>query len=254
MIVCVDIGNTLTKAACVEDERVVARASTPTGADGYRGRVREALASLGGARDAVDGAVVSSVVPGATAEAAAALAAHTGTPPLVVSHRLSLPVELGVGHPERVGTDRLCAAAGAVDVASPDAVVVDVGSAVTVDLVQGRRFLGGVIMPGPAMMLDAMASRARQLPRIDLDTLPTLLPDAMGSTEESMALGAGLATLGGILEAVRRVSRQAPGAPVWVTGGAAARLDAWFPDDWRRDPDLCFRGLFRIARANLPSG
>jgi type III pantothenate kinase len=253
VILCVDVGNTLTKVALVDAGEVVARGATSSHGAEYRVRLAGSIAALvsSAAPARVARAVVSSVVPEATSDAVGAAAAHVEALPLLVSHQLPLPVQVAVAHPEHVGTDRLCAAAGAIDAARVDAIVVDVGSAVTVDLVVAGRFLGGVILPGPGMMLGALASSTSQLPRVDIGALPTLFPEAFDTTEHAMTLGAGLACLGGILEAVRRLTARAPDAPVRVTGGGVPWFDDRLPAGWRRDPDLCFRGLYRISCLNV---
>jgi type III pantothenate kinase len=156
-----------------------------------------------------------------------------------------------VPQPERIGADRLCAAAGVVDAATPNAVVVDIGTAITVDRVRDLEFVGGAILPGPGTMLRAMGTFARQLPKVDLDDVETLFPTAGAPTEKAMALGAGVATLGGIKEAVSRLSVDDRGVAVWVTGGASERYRGHLPDPWNLDVDLAARGLARITRRAL---
>lgn len=249
MILCVDIGNTRVKLAMVEDERVVARSALPSGAD--RGLVGRAVDEVVWAHGEPERVAVSSVVPEATERVLGEIAA--GVPVLVVSHRHAMPVAIGVPTPERVGVDRLCAASGAVDDKHRDAIVVDVGSAITVDLVRAGEFRGGVIMPGPAMMLDAMAEGASQLPEIDAGE--SLFPESLGTTEGAMSWGVGLACAGGILGAVQHLQGPDGGeeAPVCLTGGAVGLLRARLPRSWHYDADLAFRGLFRIALLNPPS-
>jgi type III pantothenate kinase len=252
---CIDVGNTRTKVARVEDGRVLARADTATLGDGYRARVDASIANvLADGRGAAPlRAVISSVVPAATDPVLAAAAAHAEESPLRVTADLLLDMSVAVTMPEYVGADRLCTAVGAlIRSVKGNAIVVDVGSAVTVDLVVGRRFLGGAIMPGPRMMLDAMASGSGQLPRVELDGLSTLFPVAFDITESAMTLGAGLACAGGILEAVHHFSAHAPKATVHLTGGGLRWVDDRLPVGWRRDPDLCFLGLARIAQFNPP--
>lgn len=249
MILCVDIGNTRIKLAAVEDERVVARSALHREADG--GLVGRAVSEVVAAAGEPERVAVSSVVPEATERVTAGLGVRA--PVLVVSHRHAMPVGIAMPAPDRVGVDRLCAASGAVDEEHRDAIVVDVGSAITVDLVRAGEFRGGVIMPGPGMMLDAMAAATSQLPAIEAGE--TLFPESLATTEGAMSWGAGLACAGGILGAVRHLQGYggADEAPVWVTGGAAPLLRTRLPRSWRSDADLAFRGLFRIALLNPPS-
>lgn len=247
MIVCVDIGNAAVKMAAMgAEDTVVERAALPSAALGDAGAVQAALRALvsGGDGD-VAGVAVASVVPGGAevvSRAAEELWRDAGI--VVVTASLPLPITLDVENPESVGADRICAAAGAVGASRPSAIVVDAGSAITVDRVIDLAFTGGAILPGPQMMLSALARDTGQLPRLALDELPSLFPRRPHPTPAAMAFGVGAATVGGILEAVRRL---APDLPVVVTGGHLGRLGPYLPDTWLREPDLVFRGLYRIA-------
>src|SRR5688572_12539166 len=152
MILCVDIGNTLTKMARVDERRVLDYMTRPRNAS--TAQVARLLRRV--ARDGIEGAVISSVRPGAAAAVRASIRRDLGVEPLVVTSRVKLPIGIATRRPGRVGVDRLCAACGAVGKRGKHAIVVDAGTAITVDLVTDRRFVGGLIMPGPQMMLSAL--------------------------------------------------------------------------------------------------
>ena len=161
--------------------------------------------------------------------------------------------------PDAVGCDRLFAARGALEHAPHGAIVVDLGTALTVDAVRplntGRTgdrgvFLGGSIGVGPALAAEALASGTARLPQV----VPEPLPPALGRTsEEAIAAGVALGVLGAARELVLRVAREAGlgDAPVVVTGGARAFLGAPQAFGSRPridDPDLVHRGLRAAAR------
>jgi type III pantothenate kinase len=249
VILCLDIGNTSTKVAGVSDDRILAVRVVATGDAEALGA---AVATVETAPDstAVTAIGVASVVPAAEADAVAVVRGDRSIALVRVGHTTPLPIRVEVESPGTVGADRLCAAAGAVDAGRGDAVVVDVGSAVTIDRVRGHAFVGGAIMPGPRMMLEALGSATGRLPSLSLDDLDTLFPDTPHPTRNAIALGVGVAVAGGIAEAVRRLSGdEAP--PVYLTGGLAARVDSALPPAWIRDPDLTLRGLARIVRHAL---
>jgi type III pantothenate kinase len=246
VILCIDIGNTATKVAAVSGDRVLAARAVATGDAGALGAaVAEVEAAGTGA--AVTAMGIASVVPAAEADAVAVVRGGRSIPLVRVGHTTPLPIRVEVESPETVGADRLCAAAGAVEAGRGDAVVVDVGSAVTIDRVRDHAFVGGAIMPGPRMMLDSLGHATGRLPALDLDDLDTLFPDTPHPTRNAIALGVGVALAGGIREAVRRLGGEAA-PPVYLTGGLAPRVDPGLPPDWIRDPDLTLRGLSRIVR------
>lgn len=243
MILCVDVGNTATKIALVAGSRVARRASVSAGA-GEREVARAMARVLRGAAS-LEGAALSSVRPRATDATVRAIVRTTGLYPTVVNHRTPMPIRIAMRQPARVGSDRLCAACGAVGARRRDAIVIDVGSAITVNLVRDRTFVGGVIMPGPATSLAALHAFTAQLPRLDVLAVPPGIDD----TESAMRWGTTLACAGGVRMAVEMLDGRAGRRPArFVTGGYAPRLQRWLPRGWKRAPDLTLLGLALIAR------
>jgi len=174
--------------------------------------------------------------------------------------------------PEGVGADRLFAARAAVERVRGSVVVVDAGTALTVDAVRvaagrahggidgglgGERellpatFLGGAIAAGPKLLAEALAAGTARLPRVD----PMADPPALGrTTTEAIRAGLGVGFRGAALELVRRVAEEAglADAPVLITGGAAGFLDgleAFEPPRAERVSDLVHLGLRDAWRA-----
>ncbi len=246
MILCVDIGNTATKIATVRGERVVRRAVV--GARAGEREVARALARVvRGAR--LEAAALSSVRPRATDGVVRAIVRASGLYPTVVNHRTPMPIDLAVRFPARVGTDRLCAACGAVGGRGRDAIVVTVGSAVTVNVVLDRVFVGGVIMPGPAMALASMHAFTAQLPKL---ALGSRVPLRIDDTASAMRWGALLSVAGGIRLAADMLETRSRTRPRrYLTGGDAFLIAPWLGSRWKRVDDLTLHGLARIARLSL---
>jgi type III pantothenate kinase len=132
-----------------------------------------------------------------------------------------IPVHVRVDHPERVGIDRLLNAAAVLSKGVP-AVVIDAGSAVTVDLIDGEgAFRGGVIFPGYRLMAKALNDYTARLPLVEEFTEPVL-----PGTNTAAAINAGVASAvaGGIDRAVRRLSQGLGPTRVFLAGGDAERL------------------------------
>lgn len=153
-------------------------------------------------------------------------------------------VRSGYRDPARLGFDRWAALIGAWT-RSPGfaAVVVDCGSAVTVDgLRADGQHLGGVIFPGLAMMADAFYARTG----LGIQSADTDGDLAATSTADAVAAGARLAVLGGIERAVRVWCERLPGAALWLTGGDAPALAPVLPVTLRQAPHLVLEGLGQI--------
>lgn len=251
MILCIDVGNAGVKIGVLDGTRVLSkeRAATVQGDD--IGALELCIQRAASVSLHLDGAIISSVVPEATAPIRNAVTKRTRLVPIEVSSRIELPIELAVPLPARVGSDRICAAAGALQGRRKNAIIVDVGTAITVDLVRGGRFLGGVIMAGPAASLKALATSAWQLPVVDFSAAGDPWPDNIDATEPSMLLGASLGAVGGIREAVRYLEeRTGKGGRRLLTGGGAQVVSQRLSAGWTVDPDLTLRGLSRIAEFN----
>jgi type III pantothenate kinase len=139
-----------------------------------------------------------------------------------------VPMPILVDAPERTGIDRLLAAFAANRLRRPDraAVVVDLGTATTVDLVSVRgEFCGGAILPGLAMSTRALTEQTDALPWVafgDHDQEPAPIgKSTVGAIESGLYWG----TIGAIRELVRQYSvGEALPPDVFLTGGAAARF------------------------------
>lgn len=171
---------------------------------------------------------------------------------------LQLPLQLNVERPEKVGIDRLLAALAACTVSQQrPLVVVQAGSAVTVDLVHDFSgtgdeigvFSGGAILPGVPMMLRLLGTAADMLPELDADDL-TELPNLPGNnTEQAMLCGAASSLIGGVCHLVGRY-REAydPELQVIISGGDGPRLAPYIPAPTAIEPHLVQRGLLELAR------
>lgn len=251
MILAIDIGNSRVKCAVVDGERVIGRESVDTSRFEDDTTLSDVIRRVSGAVLSVDRASVSSVVPRITVKAIRVIERHIGNRPRLVDHNLRLPFRLAVAAPAKVGADRLCAASGAVGTRRQNAIVIDAGSAITVDVVRNGVFKGGAIAVGPSLALRALGQYASQLPTIDLPGAEPAFPRRFDDTVTALTLGALLGGVGVIREAVRYLEESTGAAyPKFITGGAAAALIPRLPRSWRHDPDLTLKGLYVIDSLN----
>jgi type III pantothenate kinase len=143
-------------------------------------------------------------------------------------HRIAnedVPLRLEVDFPERVGTDRLMAALAANRLrrAERAAIVIDLGTAIKVDVVtKDGAFAGGAILPGLAMSARALNEQTDALPRVAVDQW-SVPPPALGkSTEPAIAAGLFWGAVGAIRELVEQYSTEfGPSPDVFASGGAS---------------------------------
>lgn len=163
-----------------------------------------------------------------------------------------LPLTVCVDFPERVGMDRLAAAVSAnvIRKRGRPAIVVDAGSAITVDLVDATgAFQGGVIMPGFRMSAEALSSKADLLPLTAFS--PEREPSVVGkNTEDAIRSGLFWGAVGGVREIIDRMSvGLSPQPQVFVTGGDLRRLAERLGGEARFVPHMVLAGI-AIATAS----
>jgi type III pantothenate kinase len=136
-----------------------------------------------------------------------------------------VPMPILVDQPARVGIDRLLAALAADRLRTPGraAVVVDCGTAITVDLVRAdSSFAGGAILPGIAMSARALHEQTDALPRVDADRLDRPPAPLGASTVGAIQAGLYWGAIGAIRELIGRLSADRDGPlDVFLTGGAS---------------------------------
>jgi type III pantothenate kinase len=171
-----------------------------------------------------------------------------GTPPAArLLTAADLPIVVGLEHPERVGLDRLAAAVAVNRLRSPDraAIIVDTGSAVTVDLVSADGvFRGGAILPGIDMSAQALHEFTDLLPLVSLNELSGPPPALGVSTVTAIRGGLYWGLIGAVRELCVRLSADQPQPPeLFLTGGAAAHLVRPLELTCRFEPHLVLSGI-----------
>ena len=250
MILLLDIGNTHTHAGLGGPRRVMRQWNLPTAqwADSRGGRPLERW--LGQIRPT--GVALCSVVPDATPRVREWLARKWGLPVLELTARNVRGIGIDYPRPETIGPDRLANAIGARARYGAPVLIVDFGTAVTLDVLDSRgNYVGGVIAPGLAAMTDYLHERTALLPRIRIRDIRR----AIGrSTEEAMLVGAVHGYRGLIRELIREVKAElrVRRCPVVATGGYARLLARGLPEIDAVDPNLTLEGLRRFFGSECP--
>ena len=163
------------------------------------------------------------------------------------AEQLSPETLIGVGidypAPSTIGQDRLANAVAAKQHFGAPVVVVDFGTAVTFDVVNGDgNYAGGIIAPGMAVMTDYLHEKTALLPRIKIREPKSVIGR---STEEAMLVGAVHGYRGLVRELIRELKKElrAPKLPVVATGGYAAFLAKGLSEITKVCPGLTLEGL-----------
>ena len=148
--------------------------------------------------------------------------------------------------PASIGIDRLLGAVAANHIRSPDCpcLVIDLGSAITVDVISAQgSFRGGAILPGMQMSGRALHAFTDRLPLIDLSEEPPLSPVGR-STEEAISSGIYWGTVGALQVLINQLRTELPSDPmIIVTGGNAPLVVEGLEVEVRYEPNLILAGI-----------
>jgi len=142
---------------------------------------------------------------------------------LVVGPGIRTGVPILYENPKEVGADRIGNAVAAYERTHGPTIVVDFGTATTFDYVTGRgEYLGGVIVPGIGISLDALFMRTAKLPRVELVRPPRVVGRTTTHAIQSGVIFGYTALVDGLVERIRQENDAA--ARVLATGGLAALI------------------------------
>jgi type III pantothenate kinase len=148
-----------------------------------------------------------------------------------------------------VGPDRLAAAAGVVAAGDREGIIVDAGTAITVDVLAKKGFLGGAILPGKALCYRALHDGTAALPLVS--DAPGTIGHPGRNTREAILSGVRWGVIGAVKELVARSRRHvSKDARVWVTGGGGAEIARHLGAGARYEGDLVFLGLRHLFDLN----
>ncbi|HZU62544.1 MAG TPA: type III pantothenate kinase [Novosphingobium sp.] len=253
MLLAIDVGNTNVVFALFDGETIKARWRIATDprrtADEYAVWLMQLLAIEGFDRGAVAQIIISTVVPRALHNLQVLGSKYFDVEPLVAGQgKAGYAIDIDVDDPKSLGADRAVNALGAHARYAGDLIVVDFGTATTIDAIDfNGAYKGGIIAPGLNLSLDALVGNTAKLPRIAIARPAS--PSVIGTnTEDQMLIGIYWGYVAMIEGLIARMRRQI-GRPATVvaTGGLAVLFNAETGLFDAVDPDLTLNGLALLA-------
>ena len=251
MRLAVDIGNTQTVIGAYRGRSLEHRWRISTETSRTTDEYRILLSGLlSGIPQPLTGAALSSVVPTAVPAIRPVLTEMVNGPLVVVGPGTRTGMEIRIDNPREVGADRVANAIGAVELYGAPVLVVDFGTATTVDVIDASgSYCGGAIAPGVQVAGDALAAAASALRRVEL----TRPGRATGrNTTEAVQSGLVFGWAGLVDGLVRRIcaENRLGTLPVVATGGLARLIGPVCETITDIEDDLTLGGLLVVLELN----
>jgi type III pantothenate kinase len=253
MLLVFDIGNTKTGIGVYHEGRWKADWRITTHihylTDEYAMLLKSLLNEADLAYDHIDGVVLASVVPPLTSVFQELTERYIGRRALVVGHDVNIGVEIRIDNPEETGADRVANTAAVHTLYGGPAIVLDLGTATTFDVVSDKgEYLGGAIAPGLGISAEALVRQTARLPKVELAP-----PDRVigRSTVTAMQSGLVFGYVGLVKELIERLKSEMGGSPkVIATGGMAELISEWTHAIDIVNPRLTLDGIRIIYELN----
>ena len=257
MILAIDIGNSNVVIGVFNNEKLMQswrlRTRLHQSIDEYEMLVRGMLFACNFSLEETKGAVLSSVVPELTDVFSKLIENMIGQQPIKVSNELFLGIQINTENPSKVGQDRLINAAAAYQLYNTSLIVVDCGTATTIDVVTSDGvFQGGVICPGLLISAEELFSKAAQLFQVNLEIPKNLIGK---NTTESLKSGLIYGYAGMIESLIKKLTKEIkqqnqPDPTVIITGGLAAKILPIVTKAVYHE-NLTLRGLYLCYKMNV---
>jgi len=253
MLLTIDVGNTNTVLGVFEGASLLAHWRLTTRreqtADEYGILVRNLFAMTGLDPTRVDAVALASVVPPLTPVLVELARQYLGQEALVIGPGVNTGMPILYEPPGDVGADRIVNGVAAFAAYGGPVIVVDFGTATTLDVITRRgEYVGGVICPGIGISADALFQRAARLPRVDVRNPGRVVGrSTVGSMQSGLYFGYA-AMCEGLIARIR--AELGEPARVVATGGLAETLAAEISSVEAVDPVLTLTGLRLIWERN----
>lgn len=260
MILAIDMGNTNIVIGCIDDEKVYFEERLST--DHSKTELEYAM----GFKTILEihnidpmqikGAIISSVVPQLVDAIKVAVEKVAKITPMIVGPGVKTGLNILMDQPKQVGSDLIVDAVAALNVYGYPAVVIDIGTATTISVVDEKGdYIGGAILPGIKVSLDSLVSRTAQLPRIGLDVPKHVIGK---NTVDCMKSGIILGNASCIDGMIDKIIEEAdfgkngkPEARIIATGGLSGVIIPKCRHNIIQDNALLLKGLKIIYDKNI---
>lgn len=252
MILCLDIGNTHIVMGIVENNEIkgIYRFATNVTIteDEYAIKFLETIKGSGYNLSMIEGAIVSSVVPGLDKSIKGAFEKYFHFKPLFVGQGIKSGMNIKIENPKQLGADLLVGAVAGYKKYPENLIVVDLGTATKFVVVTNKgEILGGAIAPGIQSSLNSLFSSAAKLSQVNLEVPKNVVGRDTTTCIQSGSLYGAASMIEGMVE---RIKKELGPAKVVLTGGLAEVVKDILNLEYVYEPNLLIDGLVILYNKN----
>lgn len=254
MILAVDIGNSSISIGIFKDGKLIfsgkLKSSLDKSEDEYAALICEILKMNGIRISEVTGAIMLSVVPGLIHPITAALK-KIAVEPLTVGAGLKTGLDIRTQIPGRLGADLVASAVGALVKKKSPLIIVDLGAATTVSVINERNEMCGcIIAPGVKLSADALSEKCALIPDVPLCKPSKLLGTNTAESVNSGCICGSALMIDGFINKIRGEYGFGDNLSIIATGGLASLVVPFCENKIEIAPELTLYGLYRIYNLN----
>ncbi len=253
MILAIDIGNTNIVVGCIDHEKTyfierLSTSRTKTELE-YAVDLKTLLDIYHIKRSEIEGCIISSVVPQITNIAKLAAEKILRKEPVVLGPGVKTGLNIMMDNPGQLGADLVADAVAGIASYPVPLIVIDMGTATTVSVVNSKKqYIGGMILPGVGISLDALTAGASQLSGISIDAPKHIIGKNTVECMKSGVLYSSAAALDGIIDRIEEELGEK--TTVIATGGLAKKIVSHCRKEIILDEELLLKGLLIIYEKN----
>lgn len=255
MILSLDVGNTQIHGGVFDKDRLICQfrktSKDQSSSDEYGLFLRSILRENGVNPDMIKSIAFCSVVPSVVYSLRGACLKYFNITPFVLQTGVKTGLKIKYKNPAEVGSDRIANTISATHIyPNENLLIIDFGTATTICVVgKNKEYLGGAILPGIRISMEALESRTAKLPTVEIMRKESVIGQ---TTVDSIQIGLFFGQMGMVREIVNRARTEAfANEPCRVigTGGFANLFDKSNIYD-EMIPDLALRGLYLAVQMN----
>ena len=253
MILAIDVGNTNIVVGCIDDRKTyfIERLSTnrtKTELE-YAVDLKNVLDIYHIKKAEIEGCIISSVVPQITNIVKLAAEKILKKNAIVLGPGVKTGLNIMMDNPGQLGADQVADAVAGISSYPVPLILIDMGTATTASVVNSKKqYVGGMILPGVGVSLDALTARASQLSGISIDAPRHVIGKNTIECMKSGVLYSNAAALDGIIDRIEEELGEK--ATVVATGGLAKKIVPHCKREIILDEELLLRGLLIIYEKN----